>query len=334
MKVALCGFSQGYYAVEYTRYLREKKGIIICGVCDLNEEDSYIRSCAFVNAKSFADELETELLHSVDDVIAVKPDAVLLCCETAQHTELAARLVRAGIHVFVSKPLSFRADQVDTLARVVPKDRVVLCGQPLRYETGIQELAGRIQAGEAGRIYSIRIRLCHEAMIHQAWERDPAKSGGPFGTYGVYLFDLAQWFGGTRLSRLYASGINACTPQIDDPDTVFIFAEENGIQFKLELFSAVGLNMPFIQAEITGDQGLLQTNYACPASTLYTDHGVYMGSYRTSDMTKGEMEHFLSCLKGKAEPACGIESMRYIARCIEAARVSMRTNQFVAVGEA
>lgn len=333
MRIALCGFSQGYYAVEYTRYLNGRKGVEICGICDLGENDDYVLSCAFVTAKTFAAEMDTVLYHTVEELLSVKPDAVLLCCETYCHTELAERFIEAGISVFVSKPLCFSSAQADRLAGRIPAGAVVLCGQPLRHESGISELAERARKGEAGNIYSVRIRLCHEAMIHQEWERDPMRSGGPFGTYGVYLFDLAQWISGTRISWLYARGMNACTPEISDADTVTVLAEENGIQFKLELFSAVGLNMPFIQAEITGDKGLLQTEYISPATSLYTGHGVYPGQYRTSDMTKGETEHFLACLKGEAEPACDVESMRYITRCIEAARKSMKTGEAVRIKE-
>ncbi len=324
MRVALVGFSQGYYAVEYTRYLSRLREAVITAVCDLGKDEAYVRSCAFVEAGVFAREMGAPLTHTLEETLATKPEAVLLCCETAEHTSLAEKVLAAGAHVFVSKPLCFSSAQADRLADVLPAGLKVVCGQPLRHEDGVRELLKRINEGEIGRIYSVRVRLCHEAMIHQAWERDSRLSGGPLGTYGVYLFDLAHAFSGVKLDRLYAVGQNAATAEIKDMDTVKILAVGGRIQFSLELFSAVGTPMPFLHAEIVGERGMLETGYENPATVARMSVGTKPGMLRTSDMTRGEMEHFLACVSGKCQPCCGVEDMRYITRCIEATRESIR----------
>lgn len=331
MRIALAGFSQGYYAVEYTRYLSTLKGIEICAVCDLDQSEEYIDSCAFVHAPSFAQEVGAPLVHTVEKTIALAPDAVLVCAETADHTKLALRFMNAGAHVFVSKPLCFLSGQADALAVQAPQDRILLCGQPLRHETGVQELISRLP--EIGRIYAVRIRLCHAAMIHQAWERDSARSGGPLGTYGVYLFDLAQALSGVHIHTLFASGMNAVTPQIEDFDTVRILASGGCVSFSLELFSAVNAPMPFLQAEIVGEKGMLETHYDNSAVVASFPSHQSKGSLRTSDMTRGEMDHFLQCIRGAEAPACGIAAMQYVTRCIEAVRESIGSGLPVTVKE-
>ena len=50
LKIALAGFSQGYYAVQYTRYLSKLKEIDIIGICDMGMEETYVRECAFLSA--------------------------------------------------------------------------------------------------------------------------------------------------------------------------------------------------------------------------------------------------------------------------------------------
>lgn len=321
MRIALAGFSQGYYAVEYTRYLSRLKEIDIAAVCDLGESEAYVRSCAFVNAEDFAWEMDAPLVHTMDALLACSPDAVLVCAETVQHTALARQALEAGAWVFVSKPLCFSSAQADELAGL-PRSNRILCGHPLRHEAGVRELISRLP--EIGRPYSVRIRLCHAAMIHQQWERDSGRSGGPLGTYGVYLFDLARALGGTDIRTLYAVGANACTPQIEDMDTVKILGQGGGVQYALELFSAVDAPMPFFQAEVVGEKGMLMTQYdnavtigAFPGGARRT------GELRTSSMTAGEMDHFLAVIDGQSAPVCDVRSMQYVARCIEAARESM-----------
>lgn len=83
MRVALVGFSQGYYAVEYTRYLSRLREAVITAVCDLGKDETYVRSCAFVEAGVFAREMGAPLTHTLEETLATKPEAVLLCCETA-----------------------------------------------------------------------------------------------------------------------------------------------------------------------------------------------------------------------------------------------------------
>lgn len=331
MRIALVGFSQGYYAVEYTRYLSGLKGVEICAVCDLSKSDEYVLSCAFVRAADFAAEVGAPLVHSVQEVIAAAPDAVLVCGETADHTTLALKFLQSGAHVFVSKPLCFLSSQADALAKAAPKDRVLLCGQPLRHETGVAELISRLP--EIGRVYAVRIRLCHAAMIHQDWERDSSRSGGPLGTYGVYLFDLARALSGANIESLFASGMNAVTPEIADYDTVRILANGEGVSFSLELFSAVDAPMPFLQAEVVGEKGMLETHYDNAATTARFPQRQQQGALRTSDMTRGEMDHFLRCIRGACAPACDVETMRYVTRCIEAVRESAESGLPVAVKE-
>ena len=323
MRIGLVGFSQGYYAVSYLRYLHQRKGIEIVAVCDLNASPDYVWSCAFVDAAAFANEMDAPLMHSLEEVIRCRPDAVLLCCETYCHTRLTAELLAAGIHVFVSKPLCFSSRQADALAAALPADAIVLCGQPLRYEIGIREAISRIRGGEIGQVYSVRIRLCHAAMIHQAWEREEAYSGGPLGTYGIYLFDLARELGGVPVEVLYALGKNAATPEIEAADTVSILGSGGGILFQLELLSAVNLQFPFIHVEAVGTKGVLETRYDNAATLVRSTEGLKAGDFRTSDMTKGEMEHFLACLRREAMPECDVACMRYVTRCIEAVKKSM-----------
>ncbi len=330
LKIALAGFSQGYYAVEYLRYLSRLKGIEAACICDLGMNDSYVRECAGISASDFADELHTVLCHSYESVLDLKPDALLICSETKDHGNMAMEAMGAGIHTFVSKPLGFSFSQIKGLNRLKKEGVCLLCGNPLKYEQGIEEFYDRIQSGEIGNVYSVRIMLNHLAMTKQQWERDPSKSGGPLGTYGVYLFDLARWITGYPLEKMAAFGGNYATPEISMEDTVKITGiQTDGGQCSFELYSGIRHEFPFIQIEAVGTEGTLITNYGNYGVIGQTEKGAKLGSLRNSDMTAGEMNHFLDCILHKKAERCSLEDMIYVTRCIDAAFLSIKEQKIV-----
>lgn len=331
IRVALAGFSQGYYAVAYTRYLSRLRGIQVVAVCDCGADEAYVRECAFVDAKAFAGSLGAPLLRDYQSLLALRPDAVLICSETAEHAKMARAALECGIHVFVSKPLTFCRRDVQLL-RAVPRHTVLLCGNPLKYERGAEEMHAKLLAGTIGEIYSLRLMINHAAMTKQEWERNEARSGGPLGTYGVYLFDLARWMTGRSMEQLYAVAANYNTPEITAPDTIKVLGTgEKGTQFSLELYSAIRHPYPFLQIEAIGKKGTLLTRYDNYATICQTTENTTFGALRESDMASGEMEHFLSCIRGEETERCSLADMEYVACCIEAVRRSLRKKAPVSI---
>lgn len=334
LKIGLAGFSQGYYAVTYMRYLSARLDVVCAGVCDLGATSDYVRECAFTTAEQFAGELGAPRFTNLEDLLDASPNAILVCCETHQHAELAARALAKGIHVFVSKPLSFRQRDFAPL-RAAAGNAVLLCGNPLRYQPDILNLAKRVEAGEIGKPYAMRATVCHQAMIHQAWERDPALSGGNLGTYAPYLFDLQQWIIKKKFQCLYAQGGNYATPQTASADTIQIAGRlADGGVCTLELHSGLKQPHPFFEAEVVGTGGWLNASYEDnAASSSKNVGGGDLGPLPKADPGANEMDHFIDCiLKGEA-PRCGLAEMEYTAACVAAVQKSMVTGQAETVEE-
>lgn len=324
VRIGLAGFSQGYYATTYMQYLAQLKEVELVAVCDCGASDAYVMECAFITAGEFARELNVPLVHAYEALLDMRPDAVLICSETASHADMVRMALERGIHVFVSKPLTFLPGDTAKLKKIYGGQARLLCGNPLKYELGVEEMRTRIQSAEIGRVYSLRIMINHLAMTQQAWERDEARSGGPLGTYGIYLFDLARWLTGEPLTRLYALADRFDTPEITCPDTVKVLGRGvAGAQFTLELYSAIRHDYPFVRIEAVGTRGTLVTSESY-ATLAQTEKDAKLGALRASDMGAGEMAHFLACIHGKASERCSLEDMDYVVRCIDATRRSIR----------
>lgn len=326
-RIGLLGFAQGYYATNYLTYLSRLKETEIIGCCDFGMGDAYTLECAFTTAREFCNKLGAPLYHQAKDLLRCAPDAVLICSETHEHAKHAAMAMEADADVFVAKPTAFIPEDIQQLQQVAAKTgKKIISGQPLRYETGMKEIRDAIRGGRIGQVTHVRLLINHMAMIHQAWERDAKRSGGPLGTFGIYLFDIVNMLCGLRVCELFAYGNRLVFKQINGPDTVQVAAVlDNGALAGLDLISTMQWDSPFVQIQITGENGCIQGRYDNPTFILTKEAEIDQGSLRTSDMGAGEMEYFLACLRGETLAEPSLEEMLYITRGIQAIQTSINT---------
>ncbi|MCA9260294.1 MAG: Gfo/Idh/MocA family oxidoreductase, partial [Planctomycetales bacterium] len=74
-------------------------------------------------------------------------DAVVIASPTAYHHELAADLLRGGVHALVEKPLTLTLEQADDLVRIARRRHVVLqTGHVERFNPALLSVEGRLQS--------------------------------------------------------------------------------------------------------------------------------------------------------------------------------------------
>jgi predicted dehydrogenase len=96
------------------------------------------------------------LFDRVSDLIEAGIDAAVVAVPTVQHHEVAVEMAEAGVHTLIEKPL---AESVP----VAEKIRDAFAGGPAlaavghveRFNSSLQELKRRLEAGELGRVISI-----------------------------------------------------------------------------------------------------------------------------------------------------------------------------------
>lgn len=102
---------------------------------------------------------DREVFKSLDDLIKVGIDYVMVAAPTVLHEELALMLADAGIHALVEKPLA-----VDTLAAqkiaaaFKARGLVGAVGHIERYNPALQQLRKRLDQNEIGEVYQISTR--------------------------------------------------------------------------------------------------------------------------------------------------------------------------------
>jgi predicted dehydrogenase len=166
--VAVVGL--GYWGPNLLRVLDDNLDVSIRWICDLDPErlGKYRRRYPGARATT-----RIERVLADPDV-----DAVVIATPVHTHYTLAARVLQAGKHVFVEKPLAPSSELADELADMAAeRDRILMCGHTFLYSPAVRAIKGMISAGKLGDIYFIsssRVNLgvqrCDESVI---WDLGP-----------------------------------------------------------------------------------------------------------------------------------------------------------------
>jgi predicted dehydrogenase len=153
LRVGVVGL--GYWGPNLARNFGGLDGVELAWCCDERAERRERFAPAFRQARFTAD---------VEDLLADDAlDAVVIATPVPTHAGLAVRVLRAGKHCFVEKPL---AQSVADAKRVVQAareaDRILMVGHLLEYHPGVrklQEIAAGGALGDIHYIYSNRLNL-------------------------------------------------------------------------------------------------------------------------------------------------------------------------------
>lgn len=101
----------------------------------------------------------TEVLTSVDEVIKRKVDYCVIAAPTAFHEEISLKLIDAGIHVLIEKPIAHTFESAKRISNAANEKGVVgAVGHIERFNSALQQARTRILNGDLGEIYQISTR--------------------------------------------------------------------------------------------------------------------------------------------------------------------------------
>ena len=257
-------------------------------------------------------------------------EGVVIAAPAAQHGRLARRVLEAGKHVFVEKPLSLRVDEAEEICDLAAdRQRVLMVGHLLQYHPAFQTLEALVADGVLGRLqylYSNRLnfgRIRREENI--LWSFAP--------------HDISMML---RLARSEPDAVSAVGSTflhreiVDVTTTHLSFA--NGIQGHV----FVSWLHPFKEQKLVaiGDRGMAVFDDGEPWETKVRHYphqvawkdgipepakaSVVAIAVEPAEPLRLECEHFLSCIATGATPQTdGREAVR-VLRVLDAAERSMR----------
>ncbi|UCD52830.1 MAG: Gfo/Idh/MocA family oxidoreductase [Phycisphaerales bacterium] len=163
LNIAIIG--AGYWGKNLVRNFATADACRLKYVCDLNDDvlKMHRRNFPFV-----------EMTRDIETVLADETiEAVAIATPVATHCDLATRALRAGKHVYVEKPLTFRA--MDTRAMIdLAQERKLklMVGHLLEYHPAVSYLKDMLHDGRIGQpyyMYTQRVNLGIVRQNENAW---------------------------------------------------------------------------------------------------------------------------------------------------------------------
>ncbi len=102
--------------------------------------------------------------ESIDDILNdPEINGVVVATPAKSHYEITKKVLVAGRHVFVEKPLALRTEEAEELVKLAgDNNRILMVGHVLRYHPAVNKLKQLIDGGELGKIqyvYSNRLNI-------------------------------------------------------------------------------------------------------------------------------------------------------------------------------
>jgi predicted dehydrogenase len=146
LRVAVAGL--GYWGPNIARNLAAIPDVELAWCCDPDAGNRERVAAMFPGAR---------LTGDIDDVLEDEQvDAVALATPVTTHAALARRVLAAGKHCFVEKPMAQSvADAEALVAAAAASGRVLMVGHLLEYHPGVVKLKDLIDDGTLGRVHYI-----------------------------------------------------------------------------------------------------------------------------------------------------------------------------------
>ncbi len=256
-------------------------------------------------------------------------DAVLVCSPTQSHAALVEAALRAGKHVFCEKPLDMRLERIRQVLSVVEETGLVLqMGFNRRFDPDFAQVRQLLAQGAVGEPRMLRITSRDPAPPPMDYLRS---SGGMFMDMTIHDFDMARFLMNSEVTRLHVMADALGDPglrRLGDVDSAIIILRfENGALGVIENSrqAAYGYDQ---RVEILGSRGRVANRNHGPHAVVLSDstgiHGPLPRDFfmeRYSHSYKAQLEHFLSCISGDANPvATGQDALMAAALALAAAR--------------
>ncbi len=287
--------------------------------------------------------LANHVVYSLEEALEARPDIAVIASPAPFHVAVADRLARHGIHLFMEKPISDRAEGVQGLIDLCRQRNVVLSvGYDLRFEPSLIAVHDAVHSGRIGRVMGFRAEV---GQYLPDWRptadyRQTVSARKELGG-GVLLelsheFDYARWIMG-EVAEVFAQATRVSDLEIDVEDLAEVV-----LRFSNGTVGSVHLDMvqasPTRTCRIIGTEGTLtwdsQQRHArifSRSTKQWSDLGPAAAGQRTSPFLD-EMRQFLNCVAGNAAPSVSGEDGLRALEIALAAKESAECKRTIALG--
>ena len=326
MNIGIVGY--GYWGPNLVRNFAEVPGAKVAAVCDLDTA-----KLAVVNRRFPAVKTTTDFRDLINDPGI---DAIAIATPVDTHFELALKVLRAGKHVWVEKPMTETADQARQLIdEAQRRNLVLLVDHTFIYTGAVAKMGELIKSGDIGQIFyydSTRVNL-------GLFQRDVSV----ISDLAVHDFSILDHLLGEKPVAVSANGMTHFPGTPENVANVTLFYDSGTIAHtSVSWLAPVKVRL----IHVGGSKKMITYDDLEPSEKIKVyDKGVSFTDdpekiqamrvgYRTGDMwapklveteaLRVEGEHFIDCIVNNKVPKTDGQFGLRVVELIEATSLSMR----------
>lgn len=325
IKIGFIGY--GYWGPNLVRNFMEVSDAKVVAVSDLDE-----RKLQLVKARYPTVEITPDYRDLLSNP---EIDAIVIATPVSSHFELASRVLTAGKHVFIEKPLTETAEQGASLVAEAKKRNLLLhVDHTFVYTSAVRKIHQLVTNGELGDLYyydSTRINLgLFRSDVDVIWD------------LAVHDLSIIDYIFPLKPIAVSATGVNHVSGTLANTAYLTLFFDGNAIaHIHVNWLAPVKVRRTLIG----GSQKMIVYDDLEPSEKIKVyDKGITvngskealyntMVGYRTGDMWAPQLEitealrvegqHFVHCIsRGETSISDGNAGVR-VVRVLEAATRSM-----------
>ena len=299
MKIVQIGV--GGWGKNHTRILSQLG--VLSAVCDTDSQRS----------KEYGEKYSVNHYESLDDLlISEEFDGAFVVTPTSTHTEIATKLLEAKKHVFVEKPMTYKSEDGEKLAKLAKKNKVVLtCGYIERFNPAVDVVKKFVKEKKYGDLVMLEFHRENRMPLH-------IKDVGIIYDTSVHDIDTANWL-------------------FDDMPHV-VFARAGKIKHEHEDFASIMLGykdnkVAIISSNWITPKKVRKFNAVCTDAIISSDFITQEIIVEKNDKTETvqnekqeplllEIQSFLGTIDGKNEQVVKSQEAVNVTKIAEAALLS------------
>ena len=317
----------GYWGPNLARNFDRLPGARLAWICDASDAARARLGAAFPGTRACA---------SLEEMLADPGlDAVAVATPVSTHAAIAEKVLGAGKHCFVEKPLAQSVTEAEGVVAAAERaDRVLMVGHLLEYHPGLEKLKAIADSGDLGGLfylYGNRLNLGKlRADENALW------------SLGAHDVSVLLRLAGEEPAELEAFGESYMRHGVED--VVFCHLRfPSGLSAHLHLswldphkerrFTVVGSkrmatfdDMALEQKVTVYDKGFDQ-DFSSYGEYIARSGDVWSPRVSNEEPLRIECRHFLDCVREGREPRSGAESGVRVVRVLEQLDRSLRSRR-------
>ena len=289
-------------------------------------------------AKKVAEKYDVHQVVSYDELDQLLAsgdvDAVYLATPNFDHVEFAVKILEAGIHLLLEKPMAVSVAECERMIAAQKKSGArFMIAYRMHFEPGTLKAIERVRAGDLGSLryfnssFSQPVSSQNHRAKHGFW-------AGPVPDMGPYPLNMVRNLFGAEPLEVSALGTNSDPERFRDEDGL-PFDDTVSVSLKFDAGRTAAFTVSYSGGDIdeyrvTGTRGTLASNPAFQVGTgikhtTLIDKKESNETFTTTDHFGGELKYFSECILENREPEPDGEEGMLDVRVLVAIEESLKT---------